>query len=58
MHDLIWRTKNGRLIPVSQMTTNHIYNAIALIERSPGWRVEYLDRLRLELEIRNMEDRL
>jgi len=61
MQDRIWRTKAGQLIVVAAMTTSHISNCIRLIQRSIAagrpWRVEYLDRLILEIEIRNMRDR-
>ncbi len=58
MHDRIWETADGRLVPVSQMETSHIINCIRKIQRSrKGWRKEYLDRLLLEIEIRNMRDR-
>lgn len=46
---------------VSQMETSHINNCIRLIQKSIAkgtpWRVEYYDRLQLELEIRSMRDR-
>jgi hypothetical protein len=55
MRDLVWRTARGELLPVSQMETSHIANCIAKIERSGGrWRGLFLERLRLELEIRSM----
>lgn len=56
MQDTIWVTKDGRRIPVRQMTDSHLTNAIRLIIRSGGsWRREYLDRLLLELQIRDIE---
>ena len=58
MLDPIWTTRGGTNLRISQMTTPHIQNAIAMIQRSrTGWRREYLERLQLELEIRNMKDR-
>lgn len=57
MLEMIWITREGRQIPVSRMTTSHIQNCIAKICRS-GWRQEYLERLRLEIEIRCLENRL
>lgn len=40
---------------VHQMEDSHIANAIAKIQRSSkGWRREWLERLQLEQQIRNM----
>lgn len=39
---------------VGQMDDRHLHNAIAKIERSRGWRKEWLPRLYLELEIRSL----
>lgn len=50
-----WTSTNGRVIPISDMATPHIENAIAKIERSEGWRKNYLWRLKLELNIRTQE---
>jgi len=53
MLDLIWITKEGERLRISDMETRHINNCVAKILRSKrGWRREYLDRLLLELEIR------
>lgn len=54
MQDRIWVTKDGRAIPVRHMTRSHVLNSISLIERRGGWRREFLERLRLELVIRDM----
>ena len=55
MKDMIWICKDGRRMRITEMETSHIRNAIAMIERSvKGWRRSYLERLRLELEIRNL----
>lgn len=55
MYDLIWVTKEGRMIPVSQMDTSHIVNCIMKIRRSKtGWRKECLERLELELFARSL----
>jgi hypothetical protein len=54
MRDHIWRTRDGRLIPVRQMTTDHIINCIRLIQERQGlWRRGYLARLQMELNYRN-----
>ena len=51
----VWETKDGRLIPVEEMTTSHIKNTIAYIKRN--WDVElyqpWLDVFNDELERRN-----
>lgn len=55
MQELVWVTRNGDRIPVSQMTDSHIRNCIRMIYRSNGrWRRQYLHRLELELEIRSL----
>lgn len=35
------------------MKRTHVLNAIAKIQRNRGWRAEYLERLQLELKIRD-----
>jgi hypothetical protein len=58
MQDTVWVTKDGKHLLVSRMETSHIRNCIAKIERSRrGWRKQYLERLKLELEIRSMGER-
>lgn len=51
MYDLIWRTDDGRLIPVSRMSSRHIGHCLRKIDRLQ-WRLEYRGRLVLELEMR------
>jgi hypothetical protein len=54
MQDTVWVTKDGRRIPVRRMERRHLLNCIDKIQRSKkGWRREYLDRLVLELQIRD-----
>jgi hypothetical protein len=57
MQDKIWITKDGRMIPVRQMELSHVHAAIALILRRRNWRRDFLERLNLELQIRNMPQR-
>lgn len=49
----VWECKDGTLIPICEMTENHINNCIAMIKRSirnnEPWRVSYLDILKNEL---------
>ena len=51
-----WETKDGRLMSLSEMTDYHIYNCIAMIEKSieagTPWREEALPYLRAELRDR------
>jgi hypothetical protein len=51
-----WETKNGTSIPVNQMSREHILNCINLIQQF-GWRIEWLERLELELYIRDLKDK-
>ena len=50
----VWETKDGRLIPVEEMTTEHIHNTIAFIKRN--WDNEiyqpWIDVFNEELERR------
>lgn len=54
MRDTVWVCRDGRHILVSNMETSHIKNCISLIERKKNWRRKYLDRLQLELLIREI----
>jgi len=55
MQDKVWITADGRRLLVSQMETRHLINCVAKILRSRrGWRLEYLERLQLELFIRSL----
>jgi hypothetical protein len=54
MRDMVWVTRDGQRLLVSQMETSHIVNCVRKIQRSRGWRQEYLDRLILELRIREL----
>lgn len=51
-----WETKDGRLLELCQMSTTHILNCIAKIERSvlanKPWRVKALPYLKEELKDR------
>lgn len=54
MQDMVWITRDGRRYLVREMETRHIINCVRMIQRSKtGWRREYLDRLLLELAIRD-----
>ena len=53
LYDPIWVTREGEHMRIQSMTSGHILNCIAKIQRSKrGWRREYLPRLYLELELR------
>ena len=56
MYDPIWVTRNGRRIRAGQMTDKHLYNCINKILRD-GWRIHWLERLQLEVEIRRISRR-
>lgn len=55
VQDKIWITKDGRMIPVRQMDLDHVHRAIAMIRRRGNWRRDYLARLMLELQIRDLK---
>lgn len=58
MQDTVWVCKDGRKILVSNMEYSHLLNCIAKIQRSKtGWRKEYLNRLEIELTIRDIQGR-
>lgn len=52
-----WQTKDGQLLSLSQMSTTHIQNCIAKIEKSieagKPWREKALPYLKAELRDRN-----
>ena len=54
MRDTVWVTRDGRAILVSDMSDSHLRNAIQMILRHPDWRRRYLDRLQLEVTIREL----
>ena len=48
--EIVWETRNGNFIPISQMTTSHIENSINMILKSnKKWRGGYLIHLQNEL---------
>lgn len=49
----IWVDKNGHKHPISKMKTSYIINCIRLIQRSNGWRKQYLNVLLKELKSRS-----
>lgn len=55
MRDRLWRCKDGRVLVVAQMDTQHVKHCIAKIQRMKNWRRQYLPRLELELEIRKIK---
>lgn len=52
--EILWETKTFDLIPVSQMTTSHILNAMRMCIKN-NWRTEYIQIFQLELDKRNKE---
>jgi hypothetical protein len=55
MQDTIWVCRDGRRVPVRQMTDSHLHNCINKILRHGTWRRHFLDRLLLEVTIREIE---
>lgn len=53
MRDTLWICNDGRGVYVREMTRTHIENCIAKIKRD-GWRKNWLKRLELELQIRDL----
>lgn len=48
--EIVWETRDGNFIPISQMTTSHIKNSINMILKSnKKWRKGYLVPLQKEL---------
>lgn len=50
--EILWETKTFDLIPISQMTTSHIQNALRMCIKN-NWRTEYIPVFQKELEKRN-----
>ena len=49
--EIMWETKTFELIPVSQMTTSHIQNALRMCIKN-NWRTEYIQIFQDELNKR------
>lgn len=49
--EILWETKTFDLIPISQMTTSHIQNALRMCIKN-NWRTEYITVLQKELDKR------
>lgn len=47
----LWKTKDGRILPVSSMSTQHIRNSLRKISRDK-WRTAYAVLLKAELQKR------
>ena len=56
MQDMVWETRDRRLMPVFRMETDHIIKCIARIQRDWPWRAEYLERLKMELMLRQSKE--
>ena len=48
----LWRTANGRILRIEEMSTQHIKNCIKRYEFLKDWRVQYLQVLENELKNR------
>lgn len=53
--EILWETKTLDLIPISQMTTQHIQNAMRMCIKN-NWRTEYVQVFQIELDKRTLEN--
>jgi hypothetical protein len=52
----LWETRDGSIISITNMTTNHIKNCIRMIYKANGnWRHDYLRLFEIELRRRKCE---
>lgn len=51
LENQLWKTKDGRILPVSLMSTQHIRNSLRKISRDK-WRTAYAVLLKAELQKR------
>lgn len=51
LENQLWKTKDGRILPVSSMSTQHILNSLKKISRD-NWRTAYAVLLKAELQKR------
>ena len=51
LENQLWKTKDGRILPVSSMLTQHIQNSLRKISRDK-WRTAYAVLLKSELQKR------
>ena len=51
LENKLWKTKDGEILPVSSMSTQHIWNSLHKISRDK-WRTAYAVLLKAELQKR------
>lgn len=51
LENQLWKTKDGKILPVSSMSTHHIWNSLRKISRDK-WRTAYAVLLKAELQKR------
>lgn len=51
---LYWKAKDGRRLLLREMTTQHLKAALAMINRSFGWRERWREAIELELKGRKL----
>lgn len=51
LENQLWKTKDGRILPISLMSTQHIRNSLKKISRD-NWRTAYAVLLKVELQKR------
>jgi len=54
--EITWKTKEGKVIPINDMTTAHLSNTINMLKRNEKYN-SFLEELACEYENENFGDR-